>query len=78
MRHGTTKLFAALDIATGHVIGELHRRHRSVEFLKFLRTIEATVPVDLDSRGEPSAPWRNTFAQTLGNLETASCLTEAP
>lgn len=48
MRHGTTTLFAALDIATGEVIGELHRRHRSSEFLTFLRTIEANVPSDLD------------------------------
>jgi transposase len=48
MRHGTTTLFAALDIATGEVIGELHRRHRSREFLQFLRTIEANVPPDLD------------------------------
>lgn len=48
MRHGTTSLFAALDIATGEVIGQLHRRHRSNEFLKFLRTIEASVPVELD------------------------------
>jgi len=47
-RHGTTTLFAALDIATGRVIGELHRRHRSTEFLKFLRTIETSVPSDLD------------------------------
>jgi len=35
-RHGTTSLFAALDIATGKVIGECHRRHRHQEFLKFL------------------------------------------
>ena len=48
MRHGTTTLFAALDIATGEVIGQLHRRHRSTEFLQFLRTIEANVPADLD------------------------------
>jgi hypothetical protein len=48
MRHGTTTLFAAPDIATGAVIGELHRRHRSSEFLKFLRTIEANMPPDLD------------------------------
>ncbi len=48
MRHGTTTLFAALDVATGEVIGELHRRHRSNEFLTFLRTIEANVPADLD------------------------------
>ena len=33
-RHGTTTLFAALDIATGAVIGDLHRRHRSSEFLQ--------------------------------------------
>ena len=48
MRHGTTTLFAALDISTGEVIGELHRRHRSSEFLQFLRTIEANVPPHLD------------------------------
>jgi transposase len=48
MRHGTTTLFAALDIATGVVIGELHRRHRSSEFAQFLRTIEANVPDELD------------------------------
>ena len=47
-RHGTTSLFAALDVATGRVIGELHRRHRSKEFLCFLRTIEANVPAKLD------------------------------
>jgi transposase len=47
-RHGTTTLFAALDIATGKVIGELHRRHRSREFLGFLRTIDARVPAALD------------------------------
>jgi transposase len=48
LRHGTTTLFAALDIATGEVIGELHRRHRSTEFLQFLRTIEREVPARLD------------------------------
>jgi len=48
VRHGTTSLFAALDAATGDVIGELHRRHRSIEFRKFLDTIEANVPADLD------------------------------
>lgn len=48
MRHGTTTLFAALDIATGEVIGRLHRRHRSNEFLKFLRTVHANTPEDLD------------------------------
>ena len=48
MRHGTTTLFAALDIATGKVIGQLHRRHRAKEFLGFLRTIEEAVPEKLD------------------------------
>lgn len=48
MRHGTTTLFAALDMATGKVIGELHRRHRTTEFLQFLRTIDARVPEALD------------------------------
>jgi transposase len=47
-RHGTTTLFAALNIATGKVIGQLHRRHRSKEFLSFLRTIEEAVPAKLD------------------------------
>lgn len=43
-RHGTTSLFAALDVATGKVIGQLKRRHRSVEFVQFLKTIDAVVP----------------------------------
>jgi transposase len=47
-RHGTTSLFAALEVASGRVIGELHRRHRSVEFRKFLDTLEANVPEFLD------------------------------
>jgi transposase len=47
-RHGTTSLFAALDVKTGAVIGELHRRHRSVEFRKFLDTIAGAVPPGLD------------------------------
>jgi transposase len=47
-RHGTTSLFAALDVVTGKVIGELHRRHRAIEFKKFLDTLDAAVPSDLD------------------------------
>src|SRR5579872_1393359 len=47
-RHGTTSLFAALDVATGKVIGEVHRRHRSAEFRKFLDRIDAEVPTGLD------------------------------
>ncbi len=47
-RHGTTSLFAALEVKTRHVIGQTHRRHRSVEFRKFLDHVEASVPADLD------------------------------
>ena len=47
-RHGTTSLFAALDIATGRVIGKCYGRHRAAEFRKFLDEIEAAVPRDLD------------------------------
>jgi transposase len=47
-RHGTTSLFAALDIATGKVIGQCFPRHRAAEFRRFLDEIEANVPKDLD------------------------------
>ena len=47
-RHGTLSLFAALDAATGAVIGRCFRRHRAREFRAFLATIEAAVPDDLD------------------------------
>ena len=48
VRHGTTSLFAALDVATGKVIGEVHRRHRAEDFKKFLDTIDQNVPAALD------------------------------
>ncbi len=48
VRNGTTSLFAALDMKTGTVIGELHRRHRAREFKAFLNTIAEAVPRDLD------------------------------
>ena len=48
VRHGTTSLFAALNVTTGKVIGECHRRHRSTEFRTFLDTIDRTVPPGLD------------------------------
>jgi transposase len=47
-RSGTSSLFAALDISSGKVIGSLHARHRTVEFKKFLRQIDTTVPTELD------------------------------
>lgn len=48
VRHGTTTLFAALDIASGQVLTQCKRRHRHQEFLAFLRHIEANVPPELD------------------------------
>jgi transposase len=48
VRNGTTSLFAALDVASGKVISQVHRRHRHQEFLKFLRTIDKAVPPELD------------------------------
>ena len=47
-RHGTTALFAALDVATGHVLGRCYRRHRASEFRRFLDAIDAAVPAALD------------------------------
>jgi transposase len=47
-RHGTTTLFAALDVATGQVIGQCMKRHRHQEWLKFIRRIEAETPKHLD------------------------------
>ena len=47
-RHGTTTLFAALDVATGRVIGQCMPRHRHQEFLRFLRAIDRDAPKDLD------------------------------
>jgi transposase len=61
-RHGTTTLFAALNVATGKVIGQLHRRHRAKEFLEFLRTIDEAVPAKrevhlvLDNYGTHKTP----------------------
>ena len=47
-RSGTSSLYAALDIATGKVIGSLHSRHRAVEFKKFLQTLDRAVPPELE------------------------------
>jgi transposase len=46
--HGTSSLYAALDVKSSEVIGRVHQRHRAVEFLKFLKTIDGQVPAHLD------------------------------
>ena len=48
VRHGTTTLFAALDIATGRVLTRCRQRHRHQEYLDFLKHVDASVPQDLD------------------------------
>src|SRR5436305_12178176 len=48
-RHGTTSLFAAPELKTSHVIGQLHRRHRSQEFRRLLDTLDTNVPTELDA-----------------------------
>src|SRR5215207_7306255 len=48
VRHGTTSLFAAFNTADGTVISSLHRRHRTIEFKKFLTKIDGEVPAELD------------------------------
>ncbi len=63
-RHGTTSLFAALNVATGAVVGRCHRRHRSQEFVKFLDHVHASLPkepgvsvhVVLDNYGTHKTP----------------------
>ena len=69
-RHGTTSLFAALELKTSRVIGKLHRRHRSREFRQFLDVIESQVPADMDvhivadnSSTHKTATIRNWFAK---------------
>jgi len=48
VRHGTTSLFAAFNTADGTVISSLHRRHRTIEFRKFLTKIDSEIPADLE------------------------------
>lgn len=61
-RHGTTSLFAALNVKTGQVLGECHRRHRALEFRKFLDRVDVAVPVGpevhliLDNYGTHKTP----------------------
>jgi transposase len=47
-RHGTTSLFAALEVKTGQVLGQIRRRHRAIEFRAFLTALDDQVPADLD------------------------------
>jgi transposase len=48
VRHGTSSLFAALDVTVGRVIGRCYRRHRAAEFRAFLDAVDAAVPIELE------------------------------
>jgi len=48
IRHGTTTLFAALDVANGSIIGQCKQRHRHQEYLEFLRHLDKNIPAGLD------------------------------
>ena len=52
---GVMTLFAALDVSSGQIIGSLHRRHRAVEFKKFLAKIDANVPAAPRTGGSAAA-----------------------
>jgi hypothetical protein len=74
LRHGITSLFAAFNIADGTVISALHRRHRAIEFKKFLIRIDKAVPAGLDvhlvcdtpptTPPRPGRGWADTRAST--------------
>jgi hypothetical protein len=76
-RHGTINLFAALNVKTGTVIGEFHRRHRAVEFRRFLETIDAAVPpglelhLILDNLRHPQDPCNQALAVAPSALSPA-------
>ena len=81
-RHGTTSLFAALDVATGRVIGECYPRHRAAEFRRFLDRIEANVPHDLDvclvMDNRVSTAIRSPSGGDVGNPSTPAAVTLRP
>jgi transposase len=82
-RHGTTTLFAALDVLQGKVIGDCYKRHRHQEFLKFLRRIDRTFPGDtplhlvIDNYGTHSTPevkkWLKAHRRFVVHYVPTSC-----
>ena len=67
-RHGTTSLFAALELKTSRVIGQLHRRHRSREFREFLDVIDAQVPAELDAHVSARMEVRRSEREPCGEV----------
>ena len=80
-RWGTSSLYAALDIATGKVIGRLHSRHRAIEFKQFLQTIDREVPADLAVHIvlETAAPTRHQRSRSgYSRTPASSCTSPRP
>ena len=75
-RNGTTSLFAALNVATGSVIGKCYKRHRATEFLDFLKEIDRRVPDELDIHIVMDN-YANTAWHRKRRADTASCNEEA-
>ena len=76
VRNGTTSLFAALNVATGEVIGKCYRRHRQQEFLKFLDEIDAQVDAGAGGR-DPPGPGQLRDAQDAGGEAVVRCGTRS-
>jgi hypothetical protein len=68
VRNGTSSLYAALDLATGRVIGSLHARHRAIELKKFLTIVDREVPADQQFLAQPG----RTLVQRAHDEETAT------
>ena len=77
-RHGTTTLFAALDVATGKVIGQCMPRHRHQEWLKFLRLIDAETPKQLDVHLTSGQPCRRRTRPTPPTRRSCGYIVPGP
>ena len=80
-RHGTSSLYAALDLATGQVIGRLHERHRAIEFHKFLkRSTAKSPPISMCISCSTTAPATRPRRSSAGSPSTpaSSCTSPRP
>jgi putative transposase len=69
VRHGTTTLFAALDLASGRVLTQCKHRYRHQEFPEFLRHIDASLPQELAARPRFHVHYAPTYASWLNQIE---------
>jgi hypothetical protein len=71
-RHGTTTLFAALNVKTSDLITQFHQRHRSIEFRQFLDAVDATVPRHARARQPPAMTAARRFFPPKISILTAN------